>query len=184
MVLNALQQLDVTLFLLVNRLPHPESLTRFFTILHFGTRGLLIYLIPLLAFLLVRKHRQAAQMTLTLVITDIIVDLALKPLFARPRPLQHLSYIFSAAPYPTTFSFPSAEAAVAFAFALFILWKFKSPHRYWVWAWACLVGFDRVYLGHHYPGDVAAGALVGLAVVGSAILLSGLISGRFRLLRK
>jgi membrane-associated phospholipid phosphatase len=65
-------------------------------------------------------------------------------------------------------SFPSAHTSSSFATAtslslMYPKWYVVAPS----FIWASSVGFSRVYLGAHYPSDVAAGALVG---IGSAWL--------------
>lgn len=65
-------------------------------------------------------------------------------------------------------SFPSGHTSSSFATAaslslLYPKWYVIAPS----FIWASSVGYSRMYLGVHYPSDVAAGALIG---VGSAWL--------------
>jgi len=76
---------------------------------------------------------------------------------------------------PSTYSFPSGHAVVAFACATVI--SFAVPRLRWpLFGLAALVAFSRVYVGVHYPGDIAAGAVIGVA-------LGLLVEGSRRLLR-
>jgi undecaprenyl-diphosphatase len=76
---------------------------------------------------------------------------------------------------PSTYSFPSGHAVVAFACAIVI--AFAVPRLRWpLYALAAIIGFSRVYVGVHYPGDVAAGAVIGVA-------LGLVVEGSRRLLR-
>lgn len=65
-------------------------------------------------------------------------------------------------PMPTSTSFPSGHSASAFAFAEGI-----SGELPWlavpVRLAATLVAYSRVHAGVHYPGDVVAGSLIGMA---------------------
>ena len=52
---------------------------------------------------------------------------------------------------------------------------------------AALVAYSRVYVGVHFPADVAAGALLGLlvgAVVGAGLMRFGKLSGASRSKKK
>jgi undecaprenyl-diphosphatase len=104
------------------------------------------------------SYELAAGLAITAVGTE-----ALKVLINRKRPYQSFGDI-----YPDQVedghSFPSGHTSIAFATATSLTllskkWYIGVP----VFAWASAVGYSRLYLGQHYPSDVAAGALVGAA---------------------
>lgn len=71
------------------------------------------------------------------------------------------------------FGFISSHAANHFAIAaylFFLLRKFYPKGVYLLIFWAALVAYSRIYLGVHYPADVAVGGLVG-AFIGWLIYL-------------
>lgn len=67
------------------------------------------------------------------------------------------------------YGFVSSHAANHFAIAVFMGGMLQHRPRWGVVAlllWAGLIGYSRVYLGAHYPGDVIVGALYG-ALIGA-----------------
>lgn len=58
-------------------------------------------------------------------------------------------------------SFPSDHAIAAFAIAFSVLLVGRRLGSVFVLA-AVTIGLSRIFVGVHYPGDVAAGALIGL----------------------
>jgi membrane-associated phospholipid phosphatase len=93
----------------------------------------------------------------------------LKVLVKRPRPfIQNINLVpvYRAGDY----SFPSGHTSSTFATATALSmaypkWFVIAP----VFLWAGATSYSRMYLGEHYPTDVAAGAVVG---VGSALSMS------------
>jgi undecaprenyl-diphosphatase len=86
----------------------------------------------------------------------------LKDLLARPRPYRLWSEAVLTFGTAWSASFPSGHAATAFAVAhtLNKIYNGKMPWLYAVAAWA---GLTRIYTGVHYPTDVLAGAVLGIA---------------------
>jgi undecaprenyl-diphosphatase len=95
-------------------------------------------------------------------------DQVTKNLLCRARPsAESAGAFFSGFPcFPVPYalaSFPSGHATTAFALATALsLWY---PRSTIVWlVLATVVGWSRVALGSHFPSDVVAGAVLGIAV--------------------
>ena len=61
-----------------------------------------------------------------------------------------------------SYSFPSGHATEAFVGAIIIGKKYG--HLWLFILLALVISFSRVYIGVHYPGDVLAGALLGVGI--------------------
>ena len=67
------------------------------------------------------------------------------------------------------FGFVSSHAANSFNVALLsLLFIRKRWYSVSIIIWAAAVGYSRIYLGVHYPGDVICGAILG-AFIGSGM---------------
>ena len=67
---------------------------------------------------------------------------------------------------PGGYSFLSNHAANHFGLAAFMVLSFKPIFKQWVYLaylWALLISFAQIYVGAHYPLDILAGALLGMA---------------------
>jgi undecaprenyl-diphosphatase len=63
------------------------------------------------------------------------------------------------------YGFISNHAANHFGMGIFFLVTMRGILKKWAWAgiiWAALIAYSQVYVGIHYPGDVLAGALLGV----------------------
>ncbi len=90
-----------------------------------------------------------------------LVAQVLKRRLLRPRPSRAIAGFFPLAENPDAFSVPSGHTAAAFAVAVALAGEpFGSGPL--VLALAGGIALSRVYLGAHYPLDVAAGAALGV----------------------
>jgi undecaprenyl-diphosphatase len=97
---------------------------------------------------------------------------ALKHAFERDRPPVARPIPEPLLEAPTTYSFPSGHATVSFACATVLALavpRLAVP----LYVLAALVAFSRVYVGVHYPGDVLAGAVLGVLVAIALRTLAG-----------
>jgi undecaprenyl-diphosphatase len=94
---------------------------------------------------------------------ELPLYMGLKRLFKRARPFRQLNCWHSLVP-SDEFSFPSGHTAAAAVFAG-LLGLFYLDALVMLAAWVTLVGAARVILGVHFPGDILAGALLGLGCV-------------------
>jgi undecaprenyl-diphosphatase len=87
-----------------------------------------------------------------------------------PRPYTTLQHVEVLVARSSDFSFPSDHAVMAGAVAAGV-WLASRRLGLLTAVAAVLMAFTRVYVGAHYPGDVAVGLLFGAAVTAIAYLL-------------
>src|SRR5688572_11315510 len=100
----------------------------------------------------------------SMLFSSAVVNLVLKRIFGRVRPdLANLRTERRLRRSPVTLSFPSGHSSSAAAFVTGL--AMESPLAGAALAPVAVgVGYSRVHVGVHYPGDVAAGLAVGSAV--------------------
>ena len=108
-----------------------------------------------------KEMRQNALYVASASAVNVLATLFLKKVIKRPRPFNGLVKI-NAVYQPSHYSFPSGHTSTAFTTATALShaypkWYVIAP----AYLWAGSVSFSRLYLGVHYPTDVAAGALLG-----------------------
>jgi undecaprenyl-diphosphatase len=102
--------------------------------------------------------------------TADLVTMGFKEVFGRPRPFEDLPAADPLLRATVGESLPSGHASTSFAGALVLAYLVRRAIPA-LFALAALIAFSRVYVGVHYPLDVVAGAVVGLAVALAAIAL-------------
>ena len=162
--LKPIDALDANLFLLVNHLPHTRFLNALFYGLTFIFRGGTAWYV-LMGMAALRNRRKTKsivrEVALPLIFSSMLVELPIKTYFKRKRPFISIIQAIVIGKKPGTWSFPSGHSAAAFGGAWLLNRKFPKfwGLRYLV---AGSVAFSRIYLGDHYPGDVASGSLFGM----------------------
>lgn len=175
-IISLFCNMDLAIFYSVNHTLHNTLLNNIMPfITNTGQYGLLWIIISLILFAAgfatdkPALRKAAFLMLVALAISHLSCEL-LKHLFQRPRPFETLLDVNLLVKPAYGFSFPSGHSACAFAAA--IVPARKIPGMAWLLILlALLMAFSRVYVGVHYPSDVLAGSLLGLAC--GALVLHG-----------
>ena len=191
-MLDHLIALDKTLFLFLNRDLTGPVFDAFFTTITNGR----FWIIPGIAGAVLFFPRMGmgrailiiALSMCTVTLTDQVATSLIKPLVARLRPcnphalIEHGRFLIG---YKTSFSFPSNHAMNMFGEAMLLAFFYRRYGAYF-FIFASVIAYSRVYVGVHYPLDVAAGAVFGMlcgAGVFGAYRTGDLLIGKYRMRR-
>jgi len=160
------------LFHLVNDVWTSPTLDPFMLLLGTINEYGVIWLVLLgtLAALGGKTGRWATLVGLAAMVVGLAFSEVLKSIVMLPRPFVSLTDVRLLVSPPGSYSFPSVNATYAFAaFSGTSLTARRLLGRLPVWGWGFLalavaVSYSRVYVGVHYPGDVASGAIIGLSL--------------------
>lgn len=168
---GATQQFDdaVLRWIGEHRSPTLEPIMLEITLL--GTGSVVIALVAVTAlFLWLTRHRYSAILLLVATVGGILLNNLLKIGFGRPRP-----ELFEWGTHVVSLSFPSGHAmssAVVYGTVAYLAARLQRRlvHRVLTLMAAgiiiLLICITRLYLGVHYPSDVIAGVIIGLAWAG------------------
>lgn len=120
---------------------------------------------------------------LVILFADSVCSHIIRPLVERWRPsreespIDHLVHLVNGK-RGGRYGFPSCHAANTVALTTYIFFLFR---RRWLTlsllVWALITCYSRAYLGVHYPGDLLAGALVGMSGAALVYLLLVKLAG-------
>ena len=102
-----------------------------------------------------KREKDSSKLAVVALGGSSLVTEALKGMVNRPRPDGNQSGRWDS-------SFPSGHATGAFALATVTAARYRKlavP----AYLGATIIGLSRIYLGRHYPSDVATGAAIGMA---------------------
>jgi undecaprenyl-diphosphatase len=177
-MLQTILSRDSALFLLINRGLANPLFDAFFATVTNGKFWIVPGIAAALIYLICEKKKALVVLGLALVtvtLTDQLATDLLKPLVHRLRPcnphalVEGGRYILVHC-LRTSYSFPSNHAMNMFGQAM-LLTLFYPRFGVYFFSFAGIIGFSRIYVGVHYPLDVAGGAVFG--VVCGAIVWAG-----------
>lgn len=161
--MGPLNALDAQIYLAINEAPHPGFLDSLAWALAIIATGGWIWVIGTLVAYLVRvpgSWQAVKRLLPSVVLATWMIEYPIKAFFRRRRPFARIVEALVIGKKPGSWSFPSGHTASSFASAwiLATVWPNRAPVFF---SLAGIVGFSRIYLGAHYPGDVASGAILG-----------------------
>lgn len=142
-----------------------------------GNGGILWIICSLLLIIFPKTRKVGTAVAVSLALEALCCNVILKPAVARLRPCDVDTTVQLLISHPGEFSFPSGHSGASFAAASALFFG-KSPLGIPAFILAALIGFSRLYLYVHYPTDVLAGALIGIALgwIGNLLIRAAICS--------
>ena len=113
-----------------------------------------------------RERRLAVYTAVASALLAVLVASIIQHLYVHERPFVLRSDVNLLIPHGADPSFPSEHSSAAFAIATGIA-LYRPRFGLILLVLASVVGLARVYVGLHYPADVAGGVLVGASAAGA-----------------
>lgn len=170
MIIESLNSLDTQLFLFLNSF-HSPILDKIMLFLSYNKALMGILILFLFSHTIIKfKKYSLAAIILALIafgLSDSISSRILKPGFERLRPchqetLKDKVHLAGQNCWGGKYGFVSSHASNSFALASFFFFLLGGKWYRLLFVHAGLVSYSRVYLAKHFPGDIIAGAMLGL----------------------
>jgi undecaprenyl-diphosphatase len=166
MILEYLESVDSTVFLDIN-----HDLTNPLFDAVFPSLRELTYVIWLLVivYFWTKNEKNLALLLTVSIVAGALFTYPLKFLIDRARPYATIESARLLTPAEYDPSFPSGHAEMSFLAAT-VVSRFHPEYAKYLYAFSFIVVLSRIYVGVHFPGDVVAGAIIGI-MIGKGMLI-------------
>ena len=171
-MIQELKQIDYALFHFINHTITNRFFDFILPILRNANTWIPLYILLVIYCIIKYKKEFWIYVTYILIafaISDVMVHELIKPWIGRVRPC-HNEFIHARLLLGNCgekWSFPSSHASNHMAIALSILLAKIFDKRWinflWIF-WALIIGFAQIYVGVHFPSDIAGGYLFGISI--------------------
>lgn len=170
-LIQQLNDREIPLCLLFNRINHVRPVSLFFALISRLGNGVFWYVLMLLLPVLYGLGALAVSAHMALVsLVGLLIYKWLKSSTERVRPYSYSEGFLQNVAALDQFSFPSGHTLHAVSFTLVLL-NYYPEWGVLVIPFAGLVAMSRVVLGLHYPSDVLIGAAIGATLAQTSLLI-------------
>ncbi len=108
------------------------------------------------------NRRVAVYSSVIAAVLALVIGKVITTYYTHPRPFVNRTDVVKLISHGSDTSFPSDHALAAFALAAG-MGLYRPRFGIVLLVLACVIAFARVFVGVHYPGDVAGAAVIGIA---------------------
>jgi undecaprenyl-diphosphatase len=180
-ILERIVQLDTVLFFVLNvKVQNAvlDFLMPILTNLNYWRIPIALMVVLLAIFGGKRGRIAIALLIVGITISDQLCNSLIKPLVGRIRPCNVLENIHLLINCTRSFSFPSSHAVNMFTGTIILSYIYRRWRFVFLFI-ASMVAYSRIYVGVHYPLDVAGGIILGIICSGIVIYIYELLSRRY-----
>ncbi|WPC42597.1 phosphatase PAP2 family protein [Clostridium sp. JS66] len=161
--MNLIQNIDMNILIFIQEKMHTALMNKVMPVITSLGSGGLVWVFIAILLLMSNKYRKVGIiMALSLMLVTILGEGIIKHAVQRTRPCVDVPTMKMLVKVPKSSSFPSGHTAASFAAAGVVMINLKKYGLYALLL-ASLIAFSRLYLFVHYPSDVLAGVILGLA---------------------
>ncbi len=140
-----------------------------------GDDGIFWIAVALVLIIIPKTRKTGVMMGLAMLLGLLVGNLTMKPAFARIRPYENFAMggrdVELLVEKLSDFSFPSGHTLCCFEASTVLMIRYRRPWGILALVSAILVAFSRLYLYVHYPTDVLAGMVMGIAFGFAAVAI-------------
>ena len=173
-IFKMLQPVDLAVLNFMYNTFHCAFMDKFMVLVNYLAYQGIIWIILGVTLLFFKRTRVIGfAFLIALTLSFLIGDVGLKHFIMRSRPfIDNPDFILKVS-VPSGSSFPSTHSAFAAAIATVAIAKLNKLGRIPLICMAITIIFSRLYNYLHYPSDVVAGILLGVACGLAALLIAG-----------
>lgn len=167
-IFNGLNEIEATFLYWIQENIRNGFFTVFFNLITvLGEKGWFFIAISVVLLLFRKTRKAGTTLSLACAFDGLLLNVILKNLFKRVRPfrIESMAGVLLPAswitPGETSYSFPSGHTGISFAVAFAAFGVLPKKISIPLLVLASLTALSRLYLGVHYPTDIAVGILCG-----------------------